>query len=782
VVLVNDGWEDIEDLIREFSGQLKINYLKHPERRGRPAALNTGLKNSSGQYISFLDDDDAYYTRHLEVLVRHLVNSDYKIAYTSTISRIYKESEKNGELEFIKDGRHFDSDFDKKRILFENFIPIMSVMLERSVFETIGDFDEKMEIYEDWDCWIRASRLYDFLHIKETTAEYRCYDEKTMLPLHALKFDFEDWRKRLSEKHGKYISAISAEDKDSLIQSLEESIADMKMRIKSLERSVSEKDGAISALNDTINQKDIHLSRLEDRLEQKDAQLNHIYNSHGWKALEVYYRFRDKFLPEGTRRKTLAKSIFRFLFSINFENLEKFLRHIRAHGLINTLRNVPGKLREGDSARWFEIKPLAVPRIPPISFDQTLPTIDKKVSIIIPTRDAGRDFGHLLRKLKIQKGIRERETIIVDSGSTDGTLLIAREEGAKIVEIPSESFTHSFSRNKGAESATGDYLLFMVQDALPLTDTWLVEMVRVLEQGNVVAISCAEYPRSDVDLFYKMITWNHYRTLGLETDRVLNWDRNCSTYMGLRSNAQLSDITLLIKREVFDKYGFRARYAEDLELGARIIKDGLKLGFLYSTRVLHSHNRAPYYFIKRAYVDNKFLAEIFNNFGHPHVKNRERVLYEIVSLYYRLNYVANALEELKQPVSLKSLIEKTKGLLLNGDVDLMLSQNGSFGDKNFHGLIKSFMRGCEADSFKFLRNKNKLFGHFLYNFDILERYMSDIYETVDEGLIKDFISTLYKILALQSGCQLAYLYLTLSKKGKIDGDLEALDKSLIAGI
>jgi glycosyltransferase involved in cell wall biosynthesis len=344
VVVVNDGGEDIEDLIGSFSGRLKINYLNHPGRRGRPAALNTGLKNSAGRYISFLDDDDVYYTRHLEVLVRHLVNSDYKIAYTSTISRVYKESEKNGEIEFIKDGRHFDSDFDKKRILFENLIPIMCVMLERSVFETVGDFDEKMEIYEDWDYWIRASRLYDFLHINQTTAEYRYYDEKTMLPLHALKFDFEDWRKKLSEKHGEYISALPTEDKDRLIQSLEESIADMTRRIKSLERSVSEKDGAISAFNETISQKEIHLSRLENQLKQKDSQLNHIYNSHGWKALVKYYKIRDRALPpESTRRKVL-KVLWNLINHFNRQNIDKSLFYIRHNGFASFLKKVRGKL------------------------------------------------------------------------------------------------------------------------------------------------------------------------------------------------------------------------------------------------------------------------------------------------------------------------------------------------------------------------------------------------------------------------------------------------------
>jgi len=243
--------------------------------------------------------------------------------------------------------------------------------------------------------------------------------------------------------------------------------------------------------------------------------------------------------------------------------------------------------------------------------EEKLPLIDKKISVIIPTRNAGKEFPLLLRKLKVQKGIRECEIIIVDSGSSDDTVRFAEREGATVIEIPPQTFNHGSARNKGAEYATGDFLLFTVQDALPMTEQWLWEMTNVLANNDVVVVSCAEFPRSDCDLFYRLLMWSHYRQLHLDKDRFLSWDESCTSDLGLRANSSISDLAALIKHDVFRKYKYHEGFAEDLELGKRLIKDGHRIGFLYSTRVLHSHNRPAFYYLKRGYVDSRFRDEVF---------------------------------------------------------------------------------------------------------------------------------------------------------------------------
>lgn len=65
-----------------------------------------------------------------------------------------------------------------------------------------------------------------------------------------------------------------------------------------------------------------------------------------------------------------------------------------------------------------------------------------RVSVVIPTKNGGTDFQCLLEKLSEQKGFREIELIIVDSGSTDATVSLAQAHGACVVSIKASEFSH----------------------------------------------------------------------------------------------------------------------------------------------------------------------------------------------------------------------------------------------------------------------------------------------------------------------------------------------------
>lgn len=233
------------------------------------------------------------------------------------------------------------------------------------------------------------------------------------------------------------------------------------------------------------------------------------------------------------------------------------------------------------------------------------------VSVIIPTYNAGTDFRELLSAVKGQKGIKEIDVIVVDSGSTDGTLSECEFAGITPICIPNEQFSHSYARNLGAENAKGDYLLFITQDAQPTDSYWLYRLVSVLMDGQIVAVSPTEMDNGKGDLKYKTDSWNHEKYLGLDKgDRVTFYTPDMSGH-DVRKNAQLTDVANLVSKKIFDKYRFEGEYAEDLRLGLRLIKDGYKLAQLTSVRVRHAHNRSAEYIKKRTYIDRKALCELF---------------------------------------------------------------------------------------------------------------------------------------------------------------------------
>ena len=52
-----------------------------------------------------------------------------------------------------------------------------------------------------------------------------------------------------------------------------------------------------------LDEKDDRIASLEALIQEREAILSHIYSSHGWKALTVYYQLRNRLLPEGTKRR-----------------------------------------------------------------------------------------------------------------------------------------------------------------------------------------------------------------------------------------------------------------------------------------------------------------------------------------------------------------------------------------------------------------------------------------------------------------------------------------------
>lgn len=459
--------------------------------------------------------------------------------------------------------------------------------------------------------------------------------------------------------------------------------------------------------------------------------------------------------------------------TFSWANLAKYLRYCRTYGLQNATWLAFRKIFRGSRLPTL-VESLHVPQLP-LEVADRAPKIEKKISVIIPTRDAGNEFSLLLRKLRSQKGIDQIEIIVVDSGSVDRTVNLASAAGAEVIQIPPESFTHSFSRNKGAERATGDYLLFIVQDALPLTDRWLWEMARTLETTDVVGVSCAEYPRADCDLFYQLLLWNHYRSMQLDRDRILQWDSSCTSTAGLRANAQLSGISFLIRRDIFEKYRYAGNYGEDLELGIRLIRDRHKVGFLYGTRVLHSHNRPAYYFLKRGYVDVRNLARVLPELTFPEMCDKERVFRDIVALYQRLKSISGCLLQVPLPAPVPKFMDRLRAAVQARGVSSSDGQLDSALDEFIERL-----HGAAAVSYD--PGKNMIVPHLLQHLNLLQEFLAGVYPRIDESLMSEIQLCIFKIFALHSGTHLGYLYLAQSAVSAGDPTLADLDGELVLGV
>ena len=109
-----------------------------------------------------------------------------------------------------------------------------------------------------------------------------------------------------------------------------------------------------------------------------------------------------------------------------------------------------------------------------------------RASIIIRTLNEGQHLPAVIQALR-QQTVRceERETIIVDSGSTDNTLQIAAKEHCKILHISREEFSFGRSLNLGCGCARGNVLAFVSGHCIPKGVKWLETLIAPIENGDV---------------------------------------------------------------------------------------------------------------------------------------------------------------------------------------------------------------------------------------------------------------------------------------------------------
>lgn len=173
VVVVEDGPDRSREVVDEFRGRLEIRYHATGERVGRARAGNVALAAARGEWLNFLDDDDALFADHVEVLLEAALASNAAGAYGlawETHTEVDRESGRYRETMHVT--RHRQP-FDRLALWHHNYLPIQAVLFHRRLFERHGGFAEDMDQLEDWNLWTRYTLEDDFVLIPKTTSKYR---------------------------------------------------------------------------------------------------------------------------------------------------------------------------------------------------------------------------------------------------------------------------------------------------------------------------------------------------------------------------------------------------------------------------------------------------------------------------------------------------------------------------------------------------------------------------------------------------------------------------------
>lgn len=273
------------------------------------------------------------------------------------------------------------------------------------------------------------------------------------------------------------------------------------------------------------------------------------------------------------------------------------------------------------------------------------------ISIVIPTYNGGRYFPTLIKAIKMQSNIIDPEIIFVDSESTDETLKIAKEFNIKVINIKQKDFNHGLARNIGAKNAKGDYIIFTVQDAIPIDNFTYANMLSILKNNkDVIGVSTKQTPYPDADLFAKWQMFNHNTALELDNANFISsLPKNNKFYqlsfIEKRKISVYDDVCSCVKKGDFFKLGAykKINFAEDIEFSIRALMNGYKIAFTGNSGVIHSHNRPAEYFFRRYYADNKIVNKLFKEKYSPFFHSIHDILQNCYTTYFYINkYFDNA--------------------------------------------------------------------------------------------------------------------------------------------
>lgn len=258
------------------------------------------------------------------------------------------------------------------------------------------------------------------------------------------------------------------------------------------------------------------------------------------------------------------------------------------------------------------------------------------VTIVIPVKNGGTRFREVLGAIRQQKTELTYEIICIDSGSSDQSVAIAKEAGCLVYEIAPEEFGHGKTRNLGASYGSGEFIVFLTQDATPASEDWLDELIGGMREDDRIAGGFGRHlPYPDCNLPDQLMLQEHFlrftaaeNTPVDETEPVYRTPRMNTIFQltaGMRPVyeqdegyrqflAFFSDNCSCLRRSVWEQIPYDdVDYAEDQFWARKILEAGYKKVFCPKAAVYHSHNYPLGSYAKRYYDDFKAVYRVYGS-------------------------------------------------------------------------------------------------------------------------------------------------------------------------
>lgn len=362
-----------------------------------------------------------------------------------------------------------------------------------------------------------------------------------------------------------------------------------------LQNAIKEKEKQIQQLQQTIQNKEGHIALLLE----SDRELERIKTSRSWRFMGYVWKLRDILIPQGSRRRLLAKMLVKFIkHPIQFlkkctpSRIAKFFKTLRREGVEGTARRLDDCLIGNTiPVQRLSIESLvdAPQKTAADYMPITVPQWDKpQVSIVLPVYNQF-DYTYLcVQSIVKNSGDVSYEILLADDCSTDLTKDIAQIISGLHIVRNKENLRFLRNCNNAAQHAKGDYILFLNNDT-QVQPNWLQPLVELIERDekNGMVGSKLVYPDGRLQeaggiVWKDASAWNYGH--GANPD--------APEYNYVKEVDYISGAAIMIRRTLWKEIGgfdelFVPAYYEDTDLAFEVRRHGYKVLYQPLSVVVH---------------------------------------------------------------------------------------------------------------------------------------------------------------------------------------------------
>jgi glycosyltransferase involved in cell wall biosynthesis len=283
-----------------------------------------------------------------------------------------------------------------------------------------------------------------------------------------------------------------------------------------------------------------------------------------------------------------------------------------------------------------------------------------RASIVVRCYNEAEHIGKLLHGISEQT-MQDYEIVLVDSGSTDGTLEIAREFGVdKIEYIEPENFSFGRALNYGCKAAEGEYCVIASAHVYPTREDWLEQLLAKFEDDEEVALVYGKQRGNDVTTFS-------------ENQIFKQWFPEHD--IDHQPHPFCNNANAAIRRDLWEEFPYDEHLTglEDVDWAKRVQKAGYEISYVSEAEIIHVHDETA--------------SEVLNRYRREAYAHKEIMPEQSFSLFDFLR------------LSIQNIVSDYRAALEEGELTAHLLEIPKFRLMQFWGTYRGFTKqGPISDS------------------------------------------------------------------------------------